>query len=77
VFLVSSYAKRGTGEFKLHLSNLTQYAKRRGARMVMLFVDHAPCHKTKKAEKFIREHPVLGLKMLIKRGQTSTQWRGW
>jgi hypothetical protein len=53
VFLVSSYAKGGTGEFKLHLSNLTQYAKRRGARMVMLFVGHAPCHKTKKVEKFI------------------------
>jgi len=66
-----------TGEFKLHLSNLTQYAKRRGAKRVILFVNHAPCHKAKKVEKFIHGHPVLGLKMLTKRGQTSTQWRGW
>jgi len=31
-FIFNTYAKRRSGEFKLHLSNLTQYVKRRGAR---------------------------------------------
>ena len=44
-----------------------QYAKRRGAGKVILFVDHAPCHKTKNVKRFIREHSVLKVKMLPKR----------
>jgi hypothetical protein len=34
---------------------------------VILFADHAPCHKTKNVKKFIREHPILKLKLLPKR----------
>lgn len=66
-FIFNTYAKRRSREFKLHLSNVLQYAKRHGASKVILFVDHAPCHKTKNVKKFIREHPMLKVKMLPKR----------
>ena len=66
-FVFNTYAKRRSGEFKLHLSNLLQHAKRRGARKVILFVDHAPCHKTKNVRKFIRDHPMLRVRRLPKR----------
>ncbi|MDG6924963.1 MAG: transposase [Nitrososphaerota archaeon] len=66
-FIFNTYAKRRSREYKFHLSNLLQYAKRRGAKKVILFADHAPCHKTKNVKKFIREHPVLKVKMLPKR----------
>ena len=66
-FIFNTYAKRRSKEYKLHLSNLLQHAKRRGAKRVILFVNHAPCHKTKKVERFIREHPVLRVKLLPKR----------
>lgn len=66
-FIFNTYAKRRSREFKLHLSNVMQYARRRGARKVVLFVDHAPCHKTRNVKKFIREHPMLKVKMLPKR----------
>jgi len=66
-FIFNTYAKRRTREFKLHLSNLLQHAKRRGAKKVILFADHAPCHKTKNARKFIRDHPMLRVRRLPKR----------
>ena len=66
-FIFNTYAKRRSGKFKLHLSNLIQYARRRGARRVILFVDHALCHKTKNVKKFIRDHPILSVKRLPKR----------
>ena len=66
-FIFNTYPKRRSREFKLHLSNVMQYVRRRGARKVILFVDHAPCHKTKNMKKFIREHPMLKVKMLPKR----------
>lgn len=66
-FIFNTYPKRRSREYKLHLFNLIQYAKRRRAGKVILFVDHAPCHKTKNVERFIREHPILKVKMLPKR----------
>jgi hypothetical protein len=49
-------------------SPLIQYARRHGAkRRVVLFVDHAPCHKTKNVKRFIRAHPILRVKRLPKR----------
>lgn len=66
-FIFNTYAKRRSREFKLHLSNLLQHAKRRGAKKVILFVDHAPCHKTKNVRKFIRDHPMLRVRRLPKR----------
>lgn len=66
-FVFNTYAKRTSREYKLHLSNLLQHARRREAKKVILFVDHAPCHKTKNVKKFVREHPMLKVKMLPKR----------
>jgi hypothetical protein len=67
-FIFNTYAKRRSREYKLHLSNLLQHAKmRRAKKVILLFVDHAPCHKTKNVERFIREHPILEVKMLPKR----------
>jgi hypothetical protein len=63
----NTYPKRRSREYKLHLSNLLQYAKRRDAKRVILFADHAPCHKTKNVKKFIKEHPMLRVKLLPKR----------
>jgi hypothetical protein len=66
-FIFNAYARRRSREFKHHLSNLIRYAERHRARKVILFADHAPCHKTKNVKKFIREHPILKLKLLPKR----------
>jgi DDE superfamily endonuclease len=63
----NTYPKRRSREYKLHLSNLLQYAKRRDAKRVILFTDHAPCHKTKNVKKFIKDHPMLRVKLLPKR----------
>lgn len=66
--IFNTYAKRRSREYKLHLSNVLQHAKRRGAKKVILFADHAPCHKTKKVRRFIREHRlILKVKFLPKR----------
>lgn len=67
----NTYAKRRSREYKLHLSNVIQHAKRRRAKKVILFADHAPCHKTKNVKKFIREHPILRVKLLAKRAPNS------
>lgn len=66
-FIFNTYTRRRSREFKHHLSSLIRYAERHGARKVILFADHAPCHKTKNVKKFIREHPILKLKLLPRR----------
>lgn len=66
-FIFNTYPKRRSREFELHLSNVMRYAQRRGARKVILFVDHAPCHKTKNVKRFVRERQMLKVKMLPKR----------
>jgi hypothetical protein len=66
-FVWNRFQKRRSREFKRHLSNLLQYAKRHRAKRVVLFVDHAPCHKTKNVKRFIRAHPILRVKRLPKR----------
>jgi hypothetical protein len=75
-FVWNRFAKRRSREFKRHLSNLLQYAKRRGAKRVILFADHAPCHKTKNVKRFIREHPMLRVRRLPKRAPklNPTEW---
>jgi transposase len=75
-FVFNTYAKRGSREYKLHLSNVLQHARRRGAKRVILFADHAPCHKTKNVKRFVRRHPVLRVKLLAKRRPTPTRSRG-
>lgn len=66
-FIFNTFEKRRSREFKLHLSNILQYARRHHIKKVILFLDHAPCHKTKNVKKFIRRHPILKGKWLPKR----------
>ena len=75
-FVWNRFAKRRSREFKMHLSNLLQYAKRHGVKRIILFVDHAPCHKAKNVRRFIREHPELKKKLLPKRAPhlNPTEW---
>jgi hypothetical protein len=66
-FVFNRYEKRRSREFKRHLANLIGYAERHGMRKIILFVDYAPCHKTANVRRFIREHPILKIKLLPKR----------
>jgi hypothetical protein len=45
-------------------------------KKVILFADHAPCHKTKNVRRFIRDHPILSVKRLPKRAPklNPTEW---
>jgi deoxycytidylate deaminase len=75
-FVWNKFAKRRSREYKLHLMNVIQHAKRRGAKKVILFMDHAPCHKTKNVRKFIRDHEILTTRLLPKRAPqlNPTEW---
>ena len=75
-FVWNKFAKRRSREYKLHLTNVIQHAKRRGAKKIILFMDHAPCHKTKNVRKFIREHKILTTRLLPKRAPqlNPTEW---
>ena len=75
-FVWNRFQKRRSREFKRHLSNLLQYAKRHRVKRVILFADHAPCHKTKNVRRFIRDHPILSVKRLPKRAPklNPTEW---
>ncbi len=75
-FVWNRFKKRRSREFKLHLSNILQYAKRHRVKRVILFADHAPCHKTKNVKRFIREHSVLKMRRLPKRAPrlNPTEW---
>ena len=39
-FIFNTYPKRRSMEYKLQLSNITQHAKRRKTKRVILFADH-------------------------------------
>ena len=75
-FVWNRFSRRKSREYKLHLSNILQYARRHGMNRIILFADHAPCHKTKNVRKFISEHPVLKVKLLPKRAPklNPTEW---
>ena len=75
-FIWNRFSKRRSREYKRHLSNLLQHAKRRRVRRIILFADHAPCHKTENVKRFIREHPVLRMRLLPKRAPklNPTEW---
>jgi hypothetical protein len=75
-FVWNRFQKRRSREFKRHLSNLLQYAKRHRVKRVILFADHAPCHKTKNVRRFIRDHPIPSVKRLPKRAPklNPTEW---
>jgi hypothetical protein len=66
--IFNTYARRRSREFKHHLSNVLAHAKRLGAKKIILFVDHAPCHKTPNSKRFIRDHKsIIRVKLLAKR----------
>ena len=67
----NTYSKRRSRQYKLHLSNVIQHPRRRRAKKVILFADHAPCHKTKNVKRSIRQHPMLRVKPLAKRAPNS------
>jgi hypothetical protein len=50
--------------------------KRQDVKRLILFIDHAPCHKTKNVRRFIRDHPILSVKRLPKRAPklNPTEW---
>ena len=58
-------------EFRKHLSNLIAYAKRHGLKRMVLFIDHAPAHKTDEVKKFLKDHPVFAVKFLPKKDPNS------
>ncbi len=66
-FVYNTFEKRRSKEFKKHLSNVIAYASRHKMKKVILFIDHATYHKAKNVRKFIREYPVLRVKLLPKR----------
>ena len=74
-FVWNRFEKRSR-EFKLHLSNVLQHAKRHGTKKVILFMDHAPSHKTKNVRSFIRRHEVLRSRLLPKKAPqlNPTEW---
>lgn len=66
--IFNTYPKRRSKEFKHHLSNVLQHAKRLGAKKIVMFVDHATCHKSPGTKRFIRNHKsILKVKLLAKR----------
>lgn len=58
------FPRRRNIEFRKHLSNLVAYAKRHGLKKIILFVDHATYHKTRHVKKFLKEHPMLNIRLL-------------
>lgn len=66
-YIFNKFEKRRSKEFKLHLSNLLQYVKRRKAKRVILFLDHALCHKTKAVKRLIRRYKIFRVIFLPKK----------
>lgn len=52
-FIFNTHAKRRSRRYKPHLPNVIRHARGRKVKKVTLFADHAPCHKTKNAKRFI------------------------
>lgn len=66
------FKRRRNIEFRRHLSHVIAYAKRHGVKKVILFVDHAPYHKTSEVKKFRRDHKdILRIKFLGKKDPNS------
>ncbi len=75
-FVFNKFRKRRSREFKLHLSNVLQHAKRHGVKRIILFMDQAPCHKTSNVRRYMRVHGILRSKLLPKRAPklNPTEW---
>jgi hypothetical protein len=66
-YIWNKFERRRSREFKLHLSNLIQHAKRHSIKRILLFIDHAPCHKTKTVKRLIRRYKIIKTKLLPKK----------
>ena len=70
------FPRRRNIEFRKHLSNLVAHAKRKKLKKIILFVDYATYHRTDKVKKFLKEHPVLKIKLLGKKDPNSNPVEG-
>lgn len=76
-FVWNKFKRRTSREFKLHIANVFQHAKRHSIRCIILFVDHAPCHKTETSKRFVRHYGgAIKTKLLPKRAPklNPTEW---
>ena len=65
------FKRRRNIEFRKHLSNIAAYAERQKLKKVIVFIDHAPAHKTDEVERFLKDHPVLVVIFLAKKDPNS------
>lgn len=66
------FRRRRNIEFRQHLSHVLAYARRHKLKKIVMFVDHAPYHKTGEVKKFRRKHrDVLRMKFLGKKDPNS------
>lgn len=70
------FSRRRNIEFRKHLSNLVAYAKRHKLKRIILFVDHATYHKTDEVKLFVKQHPIIKIKMLGKKDPNSNPVEG-
>lgn len=68
-FVWNKFKKRRSREFKLHIANVFQHARRHSIKRIILFIDHAPCHKTETSKRFVRHYDdvIIKPKLLPKR----------
>lgn len=70
------FSRRRNIEFRKHLSNLVAYAKRHKLKRIILFVDHATYHKTDEVKRFVKNHPLIKIKLLGKKDPNSNPTEG-
>lgn len=52
------------------------HAKRKKLNKIILFVDYATYHKTPEVKQFVKEHPIIKIKMLGKKDPNSNPTEG-
>ena len=62
-----TYKKRRRKEFISYLSALLFFARGKGAKKIILWVDWAPAHRGLPVRNFCKKHPELKLKFLPKK----------
>jgi hypothetical protein len=75
-FVWNRFKRRRSREFRKHVSNVFQHAKRHGTKKLVLFMDHAPCHKTQASRRLIRRYGIIRARLLPKRAPklNPTEW---
>lgn len=70
------FPRRRNVEFRKHLYNLVAHAKRKKLKKIILFVDYATYHQTPEVKNFVKEHPIIKIKMLGKKDPNSNPTEG-